>query len=318
MKIAVYDPLKAFTPFVNYLGMSHEVTYIDIPVALDELRYQHIVNDIVWYEFCDDVFRRAVTHPKECVIVNRLHSYELFTDVPGTVDWEKVDILVASSDEVKALLEKKRDVISFPPISVLANGPDLEQIKMPAEKTYGKRIAMIGNINYKKNYPLAIYCMDAIRGEGYELHVFGQSQDLRFDFYLKHLVKELELEDCVFFHGGVPHDELMQIMQGMDYILSTSLYESFGQGIMEGVASGCLPMIHNFPGAQERFGGLFSCLFDVPKSCANGFRWYSAMSDNTRRLIASGNRMAIEKYSLDKQYVALDNILAEAMAAVNA
>lgn len=312
MKIAVYDPLKAFTPFIEHLGKSHEVTYIDIPVSLDELRWQHISNDIVWYEFCDEVFHRSIAHPKECVLVNRLHSYELFTDVPGKADWGKVDLLVASSREVKSLLESKREIIDFPPIRVLANGPDLDKIKPPDDKQYGKNIAVVGALNYKKNLPLAVYCLERLKGHGYTMHFIGESQDLRFDYYLKHMVKNLGLENDAFFHGGMPHEDVMLALQNCDYILSTSLYESFGQGIMEGIASGCLPLLHDFPGAKERFGELFPCFFNVPQEFRGMTVFYENMPNKTKQDIAASNIEAIKQYELKVQFAALDSIIEEA------
>lgn len=311
MKLAIYDPLKAFTPFLEHIGKSHEVTWIDIPVALDELRWQHIHNDVVWYEFTDEVFARASHMPKECKIVNRLHSYELFTDIFGKVNWENVDVLCASSDYVKTLLEAKRREIDFPPITALANGPDLRSMVIPDYKMWNRKIAVVGRINYKKNLPLAIYCLDAVRQSGYEMHFIGGSQDRRFDFYLKHLVESLGLQNQAFFHGEIPHCDMAEALSDMGYILSTSLFESFGQSIMEGIAVGCLPIIHDFPGARDRFAGMGDIFFHTPFEFAQVM---SAHNGNMRvdyMAQALNNRQVISKYDLVIQETILDKVLAD-------
>lgn len=311
MKLAIYDPLKAFTPFLEHIGKSHEVTWIDIPVALDELRWQHIHNDVVWYEFTDEVFARATQMPKECKIVNRLHSYELFTDIFNKVNWDNADILCASSDYVKDLLEAKRRDIDFPPIVALANGPNLNSMTIPDGKVYNKKIAVVGRINYKKNLPLAIYCLDAVRDLGYEMHFIGGSQDRRFDFYLKHLVTTLGLQGQAFFHGEIPYRDVPEALSDMGYILSSSLFESFGQSIMEGIAMGCLPIIHDFPGSKGRFSEMGDIFFLTPNEFVRVMDTHDKLSLDEKNQRALHNREVIAKCDLNTQNKILDKVLAD-------
>jgi len=317
MKIAVYDPFSTFTPFAEWLGRKrddgkeHDVDYYNVRLDMKGLQWLHVNNDLVWYEFTDQTFLEAMNTLSlgKTKIVNRLHSYELFTDIPSKVNWRAVDKLLTVSPWVKVKLEESMFEVDFPPMDILFNGVDLDKFKIDRNKKYGKRIAVVGFINYKKNLPLAVYCLDQMRKEGYELHFVGQSQDRRFDLYLEHILKALGLRDKVFFHGKVEHSQMPTVLSQMDYILSTSLFESFGQGITEGIASGCLPLIHNFPGAAERFGSehVFTGIedFDNQISCMD------IMSDLEKNEQASANRFMIEDYDLKHQKLKLDQIIDE-------
>ena len=276
MKIAVYDPLTTFTSFAEWSGRNHDVSYIPFQMGEQEREALHYTHDVVWYEFCTPEFVADTNRlNKMAYTVCRLHSYELFTQLPAQAKWDRVEQLMVVSPYVKGLLENKQNQIDFPPMSILFNGVDLDKFTPPKDKVYGKNIAVVGFINYKKNLPMAIQCLDAVREDGYHMHFIGKSQDRRFDMYLRHIIDSLGLGDQTHFHGEIPHDDLPAVLREMDYIASFSLFESFGQGIMEGIASGCIPLVHDFPGALARFGRTFKTRADFAHQLRGtaGFSW---------------------------------------------
>ncbi|HEX2896636.1 MAG TPA: tetratricopeptide repeat protein, partial [candidate division Zixibacteria bacterium] len=112
--------------------------------------------DLAWFEWCDNLLIEATKYPKKCPIVCRLHSYEAFSDMPVRVDWSKVDQLIFVNRSVEELVRPL--ITTTVPWTVVHNGVDCEKFEIPAGKQYGKQIASVGYINYKKNPTLMLYC----------------------------------------------------------------------------------------------------------------------------------------------------------------
>lgn len=310
MKIYFYDPFKTFPAFVDHVANTHHVGYVDHPLGDKDRELIHASADIVWYEFCTPELVSDMERIKRpAYTVCRLHSYELFTELPMQVNWDRVGRLLTVNPYVSNMLRRKQREIDFPPMDVLFNGVDLDKFTMPADKTYGKNICVLGFINHKKNLPFAIQCLDAARHGGYVLHFIGESQDRRYDFYLRHIIERLGLQKQVHFHGRIAHEALPEVLRQMDYIASFSLFESFGQGIMEGMASGCVPLVHDFPGANETFGGVAN-IFRTAGEFANHLK-IDRIDGNAKLFeVARERRETLKKYSLATATADLDRILA--------
>ena len=77
--------------------------------------------------------------------------------------------------------------------------------------------------------------------------------------YIRHIVQALELSDVVFFDGW--KEDINSWLSDKHYIISCSIGESQGMGLLEGMACGLKPVIHNFPGANQIFPSEF--LFNI-------------------------------------------------------
>jgi len=317
MKIAVIDrkmypgDMGTFGPYVEYLGKTHDVTLVDEAIALSQARDIHRTHDLVWYEWANDFFREAMRHPKECKIVCRLHSYEFFTDWPANTYWPNVDRLVTVSGTMKGMLENVQYRFPLPPMDILPNGVDLTGFTIPENKDYStKKIAYVGWLNHKKNPQMLLYIMETIKGKGYTLHIAGEWQDPRLKMYMLDMIEKMGLQECVTFYGRIPHDELSAWLADKAYIISTSLFESFGQALMEGIACGCLPLVHDWIGAGERFGpdAVFADLLGVKRML-----FVDECLDKKSQAV--GNLRTIAHHSLENQYPVLDSIIEKVGAA---
>jgi glycosyltransferase involved in cell wall biosynthesis len=65
------------------------------------------------------------------------------------------------------------------------------------------------------------------------------------------MVRQLNLNDVVFFQGW--QDDITDFLYNKHFIVSSSIGESQGLGVLEGMSCGLKPIIHNFPGAAEIF-----------------------------------------------------------------
>ncbi len=207
--------------------------------------------DICWFEWCDELVAHGskLDIARKRKIICRLHSYEAFTDYPSQVNWSCVDRLVFVSqyirDYVSANFNVNKEITA-----VIPNGVDIGQWTFK-KRSPGYRIAYVGHINYKKGPMLLLHTFKAIfdRDNRYVLHIAGQCQDNRYALYFRQMVKELGLENNFFFDGW--QKDLDSWLNDKNYILCSSLLESQNMSVMQAMAKGLKPVIHNFAGASE-------------------------------------------------------------------
>ncbi|MEW5874826.1 MAG: glycosyltransferase [Candidatus Zixiibacteriota bacterium] len=245
------------TPIVEQLSLHNDVRVFR-GQSREELAELIRWAELVWLEWCDGLAIEASQMPKGAKLVCRLHSYEAFTDAPNRMNWSNIDHLVLVSDTVGEIL---RDVHKIPvPMTVIHNGIDPDRFPLVKRSTPGKKIGSVGYINYKKNPSLLLQTFKSIHDwdSGFELHIAGEHQDPRIKVYFDHLLPRLNIP--VTFHGW--RQDMPAFYREMDYVISTSLFESFHYSIAEGMLSGCLPLIHSWRGAERLYPN--ECLFDTP------------------------------------------------------
>lgn len=211
------------------------------------------VSDLAWFEWCDQRLIEATRLPNTCPIVCRLHSFEAFTDMPTRVDWSRVSRLLFVAPHIRdILLDQLPDLAGAVTVAILPNGVRLDRFSF-RERPKGHRLAYVGHINHKKNPALLLQCLKALVSvdSRYRLHVAGEFQELRTELYWHRMVDVMGLENHIQWSGWV--DDMNGWYQDKDFIVSTSLLESFGYGIAEGMACGLKPVIHDFVGADRLY-----------------------------------------------------------------
>lgn len=236
------------TPIV--LGMRNDFRVKSFVRGQQKEYYQYYTDtDVAWYEWCDGFtaqmsreFRNTLKH------VIRFHSYELFTDFPSKVDWSRVNKVIFVSDVVANLASRKFN-ISPQICKVINNGIDLKKFNIPNKKTYNKKIAFIGFINYKKGVGLLLQAIEALHkiDPKVQFHIAGHHQDERINLYMDHFLRNSKAN--IVFDGW--QKDMPSYLADKDYVLSTSLFESFQYSIGEGMASGCVPLVHDWLGARN-------------------------------------------------------------------
>jgi len=217
-------------------------------------------SDISWFEWCTDLATNASRMPKVCTNIIRLHRYEAYLDFPKEVNWENIDVLITVGNRCvnEALAGKVPDIASRTRIVQIANGVDLAKFGF-IERSRGLNIAFVGDLRLVKNPMFALQCMHRLHSidSGYKLFFAGRVPpvDAFVEQYLTHTVDVLGLRDVVFFDGR--QDDVNSWLADKHYIISTSVIESQGMGLLEGMACGLKPVVHNFPGAQQIFAPEF-------------------------------------------------------------
>ena len=221
-------------------------------------------SDISWFEWCTELARIGTGLPKVCRTIVRLHRYEAYLSWPKEICWENVDMLVTVGNDwvLKAMDAWVGDIHALVPIVRIPNGVNLDAIAF-APRRPGKNIAFVGTIRMVKNPMLLMQCMAALKkiDPQYRLFIAGKMQDILLQQYIEHVSNAMGLREMIIFQDF--QKDIPAWLADKHYIVSTSVIESQGMGILEAMAAGIKPVIHNFPGAEETFGPTH--LFNTPE-----------------------------------------------------
>lgn len=209
--------------------------------------------DVVWIEWANHMALAAsYINKKNKKLFVRLHRIEAFTDYPLYINWENVDKIVFVSHFMRKVLEDRGVELNKEKSQVIYNGVDIEKFKF-VPRNNGFNIGFVAHIIPRKNLHIAFEIIKKLveKDERYTLHIAGDFRDLMYERYLKHLIKVMNLEKNVVIYGWI--DDIAKWWEDKNYLLSTSMHESFGYNITEAMARGIKPIIHNFDGAEELY-----------------------------------------------------------------
>lgn len=306
MKIAILCAQgKAFIGSVlRHLEEAHEIRFQDGDgLTVRGLFELMSWSDISFFEWCDDILLNATLKlPKVCKVVCRIHGHEVFTKIPGLIEWEKVDDLIIVSEYFKRLL-----ILSIPGIEtktnihVIHNGVDLERFHF-RERQKGYNLAVVGLYNLRKNPSLLLQCFKRliVLDPRYRLHICRLGEETSYSrIYLEYLIHQMGLDGCIEREEGWV-DDVDGWLEDKEYIVSTSIAESFHCTIAEGMAKGIKPIIHNWPGAME---------FWPKEYIFNDTDEFIAMVTSNRYDSQRYRRYIEENFPLTKQLEAIDRVL---------
>jgi len=218
----------------------------------EELRQTMEWADICWFEWCTNLAARASQMPKVSRNIVRLHRYEAYEPWPRQINWSNVDTLitVGNSATLEALSTAVPDIKSRTSIQPIPNGVNLDKFHF-TDRQKGKNLAMIANLRMVKNPAFALQCMQKLHyvDSQYRLFVAGTIQDAALEQYLRQMVRALDLEGVVVFEG-YQHD-VAAWLADKHYIVCTSICEGHPVAVLEAMACGLKPIIHNFLGAES-------------------------------------------------------------------
>lgn len=221
-------------------------------------------SDVSWFEWCTDFAARGSLLPKVCKNIIRLHRYEAFTEWPKHVNWDNIDTLVTlGNDFVHGQLERMVPGLSNKVrIAEIANGINLHKFQYK-HRVRGKNLAFIGSLNMKKNPAYLLHNFKRLVeiDDEYRLFFVGKYQDDVLEQYMNYMVRELGIEDKVIFEGWC--DDIDEWLKDKHYVVNSSIVEGHPVGMMEAMACGLKPVMHNFPGAKQFFPQEF--LYNTPE-----------------------------------------------------
>jgi len=302
------DGMQFLDDIVEFARQRFEVRLFEgrTEQELDELMKW---SDISWFEWCTNLAVVGSRRPKVCKNVIRLHRYEAYEPWVQQVSWANIDILVTVGNSFvkEALLSRVPYLESQTSLIHVPNGVNLEKFSCTG-RPRGKNIAFLSNLRMVKNPPFVLQCMQKLHyiDTGYRLFFAGMFQDAALEQYVRHMVDALDLRGVVFFDGWQP--DVRSWLEDKHYIVSTSIIESQGMGLLEAMACGLKPVIHNFPGAGQIFPPEF--LFNIAEEFCAQICSGAYEPQRYRRFVE-------ERYALKDQLQKVNNIFTRLEAQIN-
>jgi len=262
--------------------------------------------DLVWLEWANQIAeiltkREGVLDGKR--VICRVHSYEVLEGYLSKINWGKITKTIFVASHVLEIAHRiYPQMMDMTSAIVISNGVDLDKYSFK-KRTSGFNLAVVGHINNKKNPSLWTEIMHRLVqiDDRYRLKVAGALQEVRYGLYFEHAIKRLGLEKNIQFSGQVENVAKWLESENINYLLSTSIFESFGYGIAEAMAMGYRPLINDFPGAAELWPSdcLFSSIDDLIRLLRND-RAYKSLK--YRRFVA-------ERYDLQNQLAKIEELI---------
>lgn len=214
--------------------------------------------DTLFVDWC--VAAAAMTtlvDPGDTRVVMRLHSFEAFSYWPHLIDFSRVDDLVFVSDHLRDLTCEVVPALTgeqAPRLHVIPNAMDLRRFDRPKAPSARFALGLIGTSAVAKDPRWAIEVLRRLRAddERYRLMLVGGGLDpkasesvRRYQAALSADLAELEPSGAVIRIGHV--DDVPGVLSDLGVILSSSVRESFHCALVEGAASGAVPVVRDWP-----------------------------------------------------------------------
>ena len=180
-----------------------------------------------------------------------MRRFDFFYPEWRKLNWNKIDHLIFVNNIFKEAVDDWLKEHSLKvPTSLIYNYVDIDKWIYKPEKERTYNIGMACNIHLKKNVPLAIQILNALP-EKYSLHLAGAMQDNCLLEYLNHIA--IQTRRRFYYYDKLPRENLDSWWDMMDCCLSTSISEGNPNNIIEAMAKGIKPVVHNWPGAKDQF-----------------------------------------------------------------
>lgn len=285
--IAGHD-LKFIKPFYPYFTKAGIRILLDFWIGHnkhDEVASKRLIGqaDTV---FCEWMLGNAIWYGKhkreEQKLVGRLHLQEIDHALFPKIPFEKFETVIFVGPHIlrqgiaKNTALKKNGVVIY-------NGVDVEALQsVPRKPTNGKVLGFVGIVPQRKRFDLALDILRELRKDDsdYILRIKGKRPEdfpwmasrpeemAWYEIQYRRLEEDPLLKGAVIFdaHGN----DMPEWYAGVDYVLSTSDFESFHFTVADGAAAGCVPVVLPWEGADEIYPGEW--VADDIKSVTNKIR----------------------------------------------
>lgn len=211
--------------------------------------------DLAWFESETAVLGSQVVG--DIPVMCRLERHEAYGDLPKKIIWPQIDRLVLPAEGVKESFSHihKGTLTEHTLMAVVPNAVDMEEIDFNPAKEQSFNLAFVGDLNYLNNPMLLLQILHKLVAldDRYVLHIAGEVKEYEIGQYLHYHVQQMNLANHIFFYGAVNHDELYPWLAQSSYCLTSSVIEGHPIGVMEAMALGLKPIIHDFVGARHLF-----------------------------------------------------------------
>jgi glycosyltransferase involved in cell wall biosynthesis len=220
--------------------------------------------------FCEWCCENAVWHSRNkrpgTRLIVRLHRFEAFRDFPERVDWSAVDALIVVSDHFRDIMITQYGVDPGR-IHVMAQYIDWHALQRPKQAQARFTLGLVGiNPFDHKRFDRAIDFLAALRRKDPRFTLAVRSVmpwqidwvwENRADSRAAFLAVFRRIFSDPLLAGAVRFDpagsDMEEWYRDIGTILSSSDSEGCHTSVIEGMAAGCYPVVHDWPGARSLF-----------------------------------------------------------------
>ncbi|MEI2775186.1 MAG: glycosyltransferase family 4 protein [Tetrasphaera sp.] len=230
--------------------------------------------DVVFADWCDPgaVFASYLAPPGARIVV-RMHRVDATKAWAQLVDWRRVDDVLLVSEHVQAFVAPQLAPPGQPlptRLTVVNNIIDVERYRRPKLPGAHRAIAMVG---WGRRVKDPIFAVEILRlllrdDPSWRLHFIGRdfadSALTPVADYLarfRELTADPQLRDAIVWVGFTRR--LEEALDACGFALSTSVVEGWPVGVVEAAASGCVPVIRDWPQVAAH-GGARQIYADTP------------------------------------------------------
>lgn len=243
----------------------------------------------------------------------RVHRQELTTGYLSNVNYQNVTSVIAISPHIYEEFNRIKR-IPRSKMKVIPNMVDVDRFNVSKEKDHSFNIGILGIIPELKRLDRAINVFEKLweTDSRYNLFIKGKfpedlpwmknrPEEMRFYDDLFSRIEQAPWKDSVIFDGH--GDDVGHWFSRLNFILSTSDIESFHLAPMEGMASGTVPIVFNWPGADTLYPEN-----NIVKSEEEAVNLI-LKETNTPRYTSQKYQSMVEKYNKQTSITKLNNLI---------
>ncbi|MFJ4577969.1 glycosyltransferase [Streptomyces echinatus] len=275
--------------------------------------------DVVVVEWCGPAAVWYSRHKRRgSRLVIRLHRFELDAEWPGQVDIDAVDrVICVSPYYARRTLEHT----GWPrhKVVVVPNWVDADQLDRPKAPGARHRLGMIGIAPSRKRLDLGLDVLEALRARDRRWHLSVKSKPPWEYWWIWNKPEERahyetilrRVQTSPLLQGAVVFDDfgadVASWLRRIGHVLSTSDDESFHLAPAEGMASGAVPALLPWPGADEIYDRRW--IHDGPPAMAEAIAGLGESEGTWRSAADTARAQVRESYALDRVAAAWTDLL---------
>ncbi len=282
--------------------------------------------DVVLVDWCTPLaYAFTLVDPGSTRLIVRLHSFEAFTVWPHLMDFSHLDDIVFVSHHLRdfTLQAVPRLAASDVATHVLPNAVDLRRCLRPKSDEARFNLAMVGYSVVAKDPRWAVEVLRHLRGTdsryrlllvGHDLYAGPTAAARAYAEEFQRDLNELEPTGAVRRIGHT--DDLPTVLTEIGTILSTSVRESQHIALLEGAASGAVPVVRDWPyfaaleeGPQTMFP--HDWVVQSPKEAADRILWATEDVTRWRAVGAAASEEAIATWDITRHEADYYRLLAK-------
>jgi len=249
--------------FKTYFGQKYDVKVYKYPRQVNGKNTEDVIDwaDIVFFMWSDGFLKHCSEQKKKKgkKYIAYLRSYELWdTPYPWQINWPNIDHLIFVNDSIRKCFLANADSLNSAagikdgfktPTHFIPNAIDLDEWKF-VKRSPNKKIAWVNSLCYKKGVQLLAQFAFYMPYD-YSIYPAGTKGDPRTGFYFDSITKAMRAENRIAPMKN--YDDVQGFLADKSFSLNTSIVEGHPNAIIESMAVGIKPLIHNWPGAKDLF-----------------------------------------------------------------